>query len=184
MIKITKTDKEVWRTSSPSHFNFGFTLFALRPSHPPPHPPPPPPFFPNPLSQSLNWNINSVWWLLDFLQIKLKYHCSGWPLISRKMSYHSQKWLLKGVFKKVLKVRFLTGFASLRFFTGNRPFSHCASMSKHKKMRARLGWTNSYKSLYFVHPRLNWCLCLQNAGLLYNSNYVKICPEFLYALKA
>ena len=36
-----------------------------------------------------------------------------------------------------------------------RPFPHSAAVSKHKKMRSRLGWTNSYKSLYFVHPSLN-----------------------------
>ena len=28
-------------------------------------------------------------------------------------------------------------------------------VSKHKKMRSRLGWTISYKSLYFVYPSLN-----------------------------
>ena len=27
-------------------------------------------------------------------------------------------------------------------------------MSKHKEMKTRLGWTISYKSLYFVHPSL------------------------------
>ena len=36
-----------------------------------------------------------------------------------------------------------------------RPFPHSAAVSKHKKMRSRLGWTISYKSLYFVHPSLN-----------------------------
>ena len=37
-----------------------------------------------------------------------------------------------------------------------RPFRlHSAPVSKHKKMRSRLGWTISYKSLYFVHPSLN-----------------------------
>ena len=29
-------------------------------------------------------------------------------------------------------------------------------MSKHEEMRTRLGWTISYKSLYFVHPSLEW----------------------------
>ena len=36
----------------------------------------------------------------------------------------------------------------------NKPFLHYASVSKHKEMRTRLGWTISYKSLYFVHPIL------------------------------
>ena len=36
----------------------------------------------------------------------------------------------------------------------NRPFPHYAPVSKHKEMRTRLGWTISYKSLYFVHPSL------------------------------
>ena len=38
--------------------------------------------------------------------------------------------------------------------TGNRPFPHYAPVNKHKEMRSRLGWTVSYKSLYFVHPSL------------------------------
>ena len=38
----------------------------------------------------------------------------------------------------------------------HRPFHlHSAPVSKHKKMRSRFGWTISYKSLYFVYPRLN-----------------------------
>ena len=38
----------------------------------------------------------------------------------------------------------------------HRPFRlHSAPVSKHKKMRSRLGWTISYKSLYFVYPSLN-----------------------------
>ena len=37
----------------------------------------------------------------------------------------------------------------------NRPFPHSAPVSKHKEMRTRLGWTISYKSLYFVHPSLD-----------------------------
>ena len=36
----------------------------------------------------------------------------------------------------------------------NRPFPHFAPVNKHKEMRSRLGWTVSYKSLYFVHPSL------------------------------
>ena len=36
----------------------------------------------------------------------------------------------------------------------NRPFPHYAPVNKHKEMRTRLGWTVSYKSLYFVHPSL------------------------------
>ena len=39
-------------------------------------------------------------------------------------------------------------------FYRNRPFPHYAPVSKHKDMRTRLGWTISYKSLYFVHPSL------------------------------
>ena len=35
-----------------------------------------------------------------------------------------------------------------------RPFPHYAPVNKHKEMRTRLGWTVSYKSLYFVHPSL------------------------------
>ena len=35
-----------------------------------------------------------------------------------------------------------------------RPFPHYAPVSKHKEMKTRLGWTISYKSLYFVHPSL------------------------------
>ena len=35
-----------------------------------------------------------------------------------------------------------------------RPFLHYAPVSKHKEMKTRLGWTISYKSLYFVHPSL------------------------------
>ena len=37
---------------------------------------------------------------------------------------------------------------------GNRAFPHYASARKHKEMRTRLGWTFSYKSLYFVHQNL------------------------------
>ena len=33
-------------------------------------------------------------------------------------------------------------------------FPHYAPVSRHKEMRTRLGWTISYKSLYFVHPSL------------------------------
>ena len=36
-----------------------------------------------------------------------------------------------------------------------RPSPHYAPVSKHKEMRPRLGWTISYKSLYFVHPSLD-----------------------------
>ena len=35
-----------------------------------------------------------------------------------------------------------------------RPFPHSSRVSKHEEMRSRLGWTISYKSLYFVHPNL------------------------------
>ena len=37
----------------------------------------------------------------------------------------------------------------------DRPSPHYAPVSKHKEMRPRLGWTISYKSLYFVHPSLD-----------------------------
>ena len=37
-------------------------------------------------------------------------------------------------------------------FLPNRPFPHSTPVTKHKKMRLRLGWTISYKSLYFVMP--------------------------------
>ena len=37
----------------------------------------------------------------------------------------------------------------------NRLFLHYAPVSKHKEMRTSLGWTFSYKSLYFVHPSLD-----------------------------
>ena len=40
-------------------------------------------------------------------------------------------------------------------FLPNRPFPHSTPVTKHKKMRLRLGWTISYKSLYFVHPCLD-----------------------------
>ena len=40
-------------------------------------------------------------------------------------------------------------------FLPNRPFPHSTPVTKHKKMRLRLGWTISYKSLYFVHPSLD-----------------------------
>ena len=36
----------------------------------------------------------------------------------------------------------------------NRPVPHYVPVSKHKEMRTSLGWTFSYKSLYFVHPSL------------------------------
>ena len=41
-----------------------------------------------------------------------------------------------------------------KFCRVNRPFPHYAPVSKHKEMKTRLGWTISYKSLYFVHPSL------------------------------
>ena len=37
---------------------------------------------------------------------------------------------------------------------GNRPFLHYSPVSKHKEMRKRLGWTISYKSLYFIYLSL------------------------------
>ena len=44
--------------------------------------------------------------------------------------------------------------AILPEYCSYRPFPHSAPVSKHKEMRTRLGWTISYKSLYFVHPNL------------------------------
>ena len=40
-------------------------------------------------------------------------------------------------------------------FLPNRPFPHSTPVTTLKKMRLRLGWTISYKSLYFVHPCLD-----------------------------
>ena len=37
----------------------------------------------------------------------------------------------------------------------NRPFPYSAPASKHEGIRSRLGWTISYKSLYFFHPSLD-----------------------------
>ena len=44
-------------------------------------------------------------------------------------------------------------------FLPNRPFPHSTPVTKHKKLGLRLGWTISYKSLYFVH------LCLDLMSL-------------------
>ena len=51
----------------------------------------------------------------------------------------------------------------------NKPFPHYAPVGKHKEMKTRLGWTISYKSLYFATRALSWCLCLQECekGLWY-----------------
>ena len=43
----------------------------------------------------------------------------------------------------------------MRTELNTRPFPHSAPVSKHKKMRSRLGLTISYKSLYYVHPGLD-----------------------------
>ena len=44
--------------------------------------------------------------------------------------------------------------STLAFLRSNRPFPHSTPVSKHKEMRTRLGWTISYKSLYFTHLSL------------------------------
>ena len=44
----------------------------------------------------------------------------------------------------------------MRIELNTRPFPHSTPvMSKHKKMRSRLGLTISYKSLYYVHRGLD-----------------------------
>ena len=53
---------------------------------------------------------------------------------------------------------FLLFIAKCERRVSNRPFPHYAPVSKHKEMRTRLGWTISYKSLYFVHPSLKLVL--------------------------
>ena len=45
--------------------------------------------------------------------------------------------------------------AKIITFLPNRPFPHSTPVTKHEKMRLRLGRTISYKSLYFVHPCLD-----------------------------
>ena len=55
---------------------------------------------------------------------------------------------------------------STRPFGRNRPFTHYAPVSKHKEMRTRLGRTISYKSLYFLEPRVG-AFVYRNAGKVY-----------------
>ena len=59
----------------------------------------------------------------------------------------------------------------------HRPFRlHSAPVSKHKKMRSRLGWTISYKSLYFVYPsppQLD-AFVYRNAGKVYRYIFMGI----------
>ena len=52
----------------------------------------------------------------------------------------------------------------------NRPVPHYVPVSKHKEMRTSLGWTFSYKSLYFVHPSLDLVPLFtgMQEGLLYS----------------
>ena len=52
----------------------------------------------------------------------------------------------------------------------NRPFPHYAPVSKHKEMGTSLGWTLSYKLLYFVHPSLDLVPLFTGTkeGLLYS----------------
>ena len=56
-----------------------------------------------------------------------------------------------------------------------RPFPHYAPVSKHKEMKTRLGWTISYKSLYFVHPSLE--LVPLFTGMRERS--IRLCKEIL-----
>ena len=49
---------------------------------------------------------------------------------------------------------FLLFIARCERRVSNRPFPHYVQVSKHKELRTRVGWTISYKSLYFVHPSL------------------------------
>ena len=48
----------------------------------------------------------------------------------------------------------------------NIDLSHTLLQWANTKMRPRLGWTNSYKSLYFVHPSQTWldAFVYRNAG--------------------
>ena len=43
----------------------------------------------------------------------------------------------------------------MRTELNTRPFPYSAPVSKHKKMRSRLGLTISYKSLYYVYLGLD-----------------------------
>ena len=61
----------------------------------------------------------------------------------------------------------------------NRPFPQYATVSKHKEMRIRLGWTVSYKSLYFVHPSLE--LVPLFTGMRVRSIQLEILSRFLFA---
>ena len=59
-----------------------------------------------------------------------------------------------------------------------RPFPHYALVSKYKEIWTRLGWTISYKSLYFVHPSLDLMrLFYWNAGKVY---WLSMKERFLY----
>ncbi|CAH3015022.1 unnamed protein product [Porites evermanni] len=49
---------------------------------------------------------------------------------------------------------FLLLIAKCERRVSNRPFPHYAPVNKHKEIVIGLGWTISYKSLYFVHPSL------------------------------
>ena len=57
------------------------------------------------------------------------------------------------------------------FLYPNRPFPHYAPVRKQKEMRTRLGWEISYKSLYFVHPRLesvSFCTGMRERSIIVN----------------
>ena len=56
--------------------------------------------------------------------------------------------------KALLCTSFINESIVLKIRKDNRPLPHYASVSKHKEMRTRLGWTISCKSLYFVHSSL------------------------------
>ena len=55
------------------------------------------------------------------------------------------------------------------WMSSNRPFPYSSHVSKQKEMRTRLGWTISYKSLYFVRPRVG-AFVYRNTGKVYSSN--------------
>ena len=57
----------------------------------------------------------------------------------------------------------MTQNKNTRPFGRHRPFTHYAPVNKHKEMRTMLGWTVSYKSLYFLEPRVG-AFVYRNAG--------------------
>ena len=74
----------------------------------------------------------------------------------RCLGHHSPRLVLKSFISHCNRVNSCDShfFCILSCSADNRPFPHYAPVSKHKEMKTRLGWTISYKSLYFVHPSL------------------------------